>query len=119
MSFIEITRTLRSLTQAPGRLFLTLLGIVIGSAAIVLVMSLLEGGKSALIRTNQGVTGADLVVVSGKRLPERARLLGRSFPERTERRWRRLGSCRTAASMRTPAGTPARTFAARTSACGW
>ncbi|MCA9595820.1 MAG: ABC transporter permease [Myxococcales bacterium] len=77
MSFIEITRTLRSLTQAPGRLFLTLLGIVIGSAAIVLVMSLLEGGKSALIRTNQGVTGADLVVVSGKRLPERARLLGR------------------------------------------
>jgi putative ABC transport system permease protein len=71
MSPVEVLRDLRSLASSPGRLLLTLLGIVIGAASIVVVMGLLEGGKRALIATNQGVTGSDLVVVSRKALPER------------------------------------------------
>ena len=77
MSPGEMLRTVRSLFSAPGRLALTLLGIVIGSAAIVVVTGLLEGGKQALVRANQGVTGSGLVVVSRKHLPARERALGR------------------------------------------
>ena len=76
MSPSEILRTLRSLGSAPGRLALTLLGVAIGSAAIVLVMGLSEGGRAALVRANQGVTGSNLVVVSQKRLPVRERMRG-------------------------------------------
>jgi len=83
MSPRETLRSLRSLASSPGRLLLTLLGIVIGSASIVLVAGLLEGGKRALIATNQGVTGSDLVVVSRKALPERERRHGR--PELSRR----------------------------------
>ncbi len=76
MNLSEMLRTLRSLGSAPGRLALTLLGVAIGSAAIVLVMGLSEGGRAALVRANQGVTGSNLVVVSEKRLPERERVRG-------------------------------------------
>jgi putative ABC transport system permease protein len=65
---------------------------MIGSGAIVLVMGLLEGGKEALVRTNQGVTGADLVVVSKKQLPESERRLGR--PELSRADGRAVGKTR-------------------------
>lgn len=76
MSPGEMLRSLRSLLAAPGRLALTLLGVAIGSATIVLVMGLSEGGREALVRANQGVTGSNLVVVSTKRLPARERVRG-------------------------------------------
>lgn len=77
MSPAEMLRTVRSLLSSPGRLALTLLGIVVGSAAIVVVTGLAEGGKQALVRANQGVTGSDLLVVDRKHLPGREQLRGR------------------------------------------
>lgn len=86
MNLLDLVRSLKVLLSAPGRLVLTLLGIVIGSAAIVLVMGLLEGGKRALVQANQGATGSDLIVVRDKALPERERVRARPELSRADAR---------------------------------
>ncbi|MEZ4220640.1 MAG: ABC transporter permease [Polyangiaceae bacterium] len=83
MNALDMLRSLRTLLSAPGRLALTLVGIVIGSAAIVMVMGLLESGKVALIRANQGVTDSDRLVISRRDLPAREARHGR--PELSRR----------------------------------
>lgn len=49
-----------------SRAALTLLGIAIGSGSIVLLAGMMRGGETALLRANQGVTGADIVQVRRK-----------------------------------------------------
>jgi putative ABC transport system permease protein len=95
MSGTDLVRSFATLLRAPGRLALTLLGIVIGSAAIVLVMGLLEGGKLALVRANQGATGSDLILVRKKEIPARQRLHAR--PELSRSDARSLSAMRAAA----------------------
>jgi putative ABC transport system permease protein len=54
-----------------------LLGIIIGSGAIVLVAGLVHGAEVALVAANQSVSGSDLVTIRAKDLPPRERLRGR------------------------------------------
>jgi putative ABC transport system permease protein len=68
---------LRALTGQRLRTLLTLLGIIIGSGAIVLVAGLVHGAEAALVAANQSVTGSDLVQIRAKDLPPRERLRGR------------------------------------------
>jgi putative ABC transport system permease protein len=77
MSWSERIRALRALTGQRLRTLLTLLGIMIGSGAIVLVAGLVHGAEVALVAANQSVTGSDLVQVRAKDLPPRERLRGR------------------------------------------
>ncbi|HEU4407663.1 MAG TPA: ABC transporter permease [Polyangiaceae bacterium] len=56
-----------------SRAALTLLGIAIGSGSIVLLAGVLRGGEDALVRANQGVTGADIVQVRRKDASEAER----------------------------------------------
>jgi putative ABC transport system permease protein len=60
---------MKALFLEPGRTLLTLVGIVIGAGAIVMVAALVAGGQDALLRANQGVTDSDLVVVRDKAPP--------------------------------------------------
>ena len=71
MNVLDHFRQLRGAAREPGRLLLTLFGIIVGSAAIVLVSGLLEGGKRALLRSNQQATGADLVHIKRLQLSEK------------------------------------------------
>ena len=98
MNAVDLMRSLRTLLRRPGRLALTLLGIVIGSAAIVLVMGLLEGGKLALVRASQGATGADLILVRKAEVAEAARLHAR--PELSRQDARILGDLQSARGRR-------------------
>jgi putative ABC transport system permease protein len=77
MSWRERIRALRALTGQRLRTLLTLLGIMIGSGAIVLVAGLVHGAEVALVSANQSVTGSDLVQIRAKDLPPRERLRGR------------------------------------------
>jgi putative ABC transport system permease protein len=77
MSFRDRIRALRALTGQRLRTLLTLLGIMIGSGAIVLVAGLVHGAEVALVAANQSVTGSDLVQIRAKDLPPRERLRGR------------------------------------------
>jgi putative ABC transport system permease protein len=64
MQPLDLIRTVRHTFEANRwRVFLTLLGIMIGAGSIVLLASLLDGGQEALVKTNQGATDADLVRV--------------------------------------------------------
>ncbi len=63
-SLIDIWRIL---SRDPVGLFLTLLGVVLGSASLVFLASSLEGASAALARTSQQATGSDIVRI----LPER------------------------------------------------
>ena len=51
----------RTLLGNRARVLLTLLGMVIGSGTIVLLASLLRGGREALVRTSQMATESDLI----------------------------------------------------------
>lgn len=70
---LDVLRSLSALFGRPGRTLLTLLGIVIGSGAIVLVSALVAGGQAALLHANQGVTDSDLVLVREKAAPRKER----------------------------------------------
>jgi putative ABC transport system permease protein len=59
------------------RTSLTLLGIIIGSGAIVLVAGLVHGAEVAIVAANQSVSGSDLVTIRARDLPPRERLRGR------------------------------------------
>jgi putative ABC transport system permease protein len=85
MNALDLLRTVRALGAHPLRLLLTLFGIVIGAAAIVLVASLIRGGQDALVRTSQRATDSDLVTVSRKDPPPAER-------ERTRRELSRRDS---------------------------
>ncbi|HMI84049.1 MAG TPA: ABC transporter permease [Polyangiaceae bacterium] len=77
MIWRERLRALRALTGQRLRTLLTLLGIMIGSGAIVLVAGLVHGAEVALVAANQSVTGSDLVQIRAKDLPPRERRRGR------------------------------------------
>lgn len=77
MNWRERLRALRALTGQRLRTTLTLLGIIIGSGAIVLVAGLVHGAEVALVAANQSVSGSDLVTIRAKDLPPRERLRGR------------------------------------------
>ena len=47
----------RVFASNPGRTLLTLVGIMIGSGSIVLLASLLRGGREALVNTGQREIG--------------------------------------------------------------
>lgn len=70
-------RALRALTGQRLRTSLTLLGIIIGSGAIVFVAGLVHGANIALVEANQSVSGSDLVQIRAKDLPPRERRRGR------------------------------------------
>lgn len=77
MNLRERLRALRALAGQRLRTSLTLLGIIIGSGAIVLVAGLVHGAEVALVTANQSVSGSDLVTIRAKDLPPRERLRGR------------------------------------------
>jgi putative ABC transport system permease protein len=77
MKLRDRLRALRALTGQRLRTSLTLLGIIIGSGAIVLVAGLVHGANIALVEANQSVSGSDLVQVRAKDLPPRERRRGR------------------------------------------
>jgi putative ABC transport system permease protein len=77
MSALDYLRALSALAAHPGRSALTLLGIIVGAAAIVLVAGIVSGTEAALIRTAQSATGSDLVVVRQRELPPAERARGR------------------------------------------
>lgn len=77
MKWRDRIRALRALTGQRLRTLLTLLGIMIGSGAIVLVAGLVHGAEVALVVANQSVTGSDLVQIRAKDLPPRERRRGR------------------------------------------
>jgi putative ABC transport system permease protein len=86
MNFGERLRALRALAGQRLRTALTLLGIIIGSGAIVLVAGLVHGAEIALVTANQSVSGSDLVTVRAKDLPPRERLRGRPELSRSDSR---------------------------------
>jgi putative ABC transport system permease protein len=64
MQLFDLARTVRhTFATNRGRVFLTLLGIMIGAGSIVLLASLLDGGQEALAKTNQDANDADLLRV--------------------------------------------------------
>ncbi len=69
-TFRQVWETFRSNRM---RFALTLLGVVIGSASLVLLSGLLEGGKEALILASHRASEDDLVTVSARRAPEKDR----------------------------------------------
>jgi putative ABC transport system permease protein len=79
MKWRERIRALRALSGQRLRTLLTLLGIVIGSGAIVFVAGLVHGAEVALVAANQSISGSDLVQIRARDLPLRER--GRGRPE--------------------------------------
>lgn len=72
MSPLDLAVTLRrSLAGNRARLVLTLLGVIIGSASIVMLAGLLKGGEEALVKLNQGVHGSDLIRVGREEPPDK------------------------------------------------
>ena len=70
MKTIDLLRTATSsLRTNVGRSFLTMLGIIIGVAAIVLVISLGEGAQGIILAQIQGV-GGDTIIIRPGREPE-------------------------------------------------
>lgn len=86
MTVLDRLRALRALLREPLRTALTLLGIIIGSGAIVLVVGLVAGAETAIVAANQSITGSDLVEVRKKELPARERLRGRPELDRADAR---------------------------------
>ncbi len=60
---LEVVRSLGGAFAHRVRAALTLLGIVIGTGSIVLLASLLHGGETYLVHTNQAVSDNDIVEV--------------------------------------------------------
>ncbi len=63
MRIMDLARAVRFALQGGMRTALTLLGLVIGTGSIVLLASLLHGGREALLQANQDATDADLIRV--------------------------------------------------------
>lgn len=84
MNLRERLRALKALTGQRLRTSLTLLGIIIGSGAIVLVAGLVHGANIALVEANQSVSGSDLVQIRAKDLPPRERRRGRPELSRSD-----------------------------------
>lgn len=61
MSFFDLVRSLGGAFAHRARAALTLLGIVIGTSAIVLLVSLLHGGEAFLLHANQEASANDVV----------------------------------------------------------
>ena len=59
----------RTLLGNRARVALTLLGMMIGSATLVLLASLLRGGREALLRTSQAASESDLIDVEADEPP--------------------------------------------------
>ncbi len=55
------------------RFALTLTGVIIGSASLVLLSGLLEGGKEALVMASQRAEEEDLIEIRSRRAPEKDR----------------------------------------------
>src|SRR5262245_35224436 len=68
-----VVGALRSLAAHRARALLTLLGIVIGAGSIVLLASLLAGGKAVLMSSSQDATESDLVRVDRRDPPNSQR----------------------------------------------
>lgn len=73
MTARDLLRASRSVLRDRMRAALTLLGIVIGSGAIVLLAGLLAGGEDALLRANQQANDADLIAVGRAEAPGKDR----------------------------------------------
>jgi putative ABC transport system permease protein len=69
MKAFDLVRSLGGAFAHRLRASLTLLGIVIGSGSIVLLASLIVGGRTLLIDQSQGITDADVVVVEKNQAP--------------------------------------------------
>jgi putative ABC transport system permease protein len=69
MSGFDLLRSLGGAFAHRLRASLTLLGIVIGSGSIVLLASLIVGGRTLLIDQSQGITDADVVIVEKNQAP--------------------------------------------------
>jgi putative ABC transport system permease protein len=63
MRVLDLAMAVRFALQGGMRTALTLLGLVIGTGSIVLLASLLHGGREALLQANQDATDADLIKV--------------------------------------------------------
>ena len=69
MKAYDLVRSLGGAFAHRLRASLTLLGIVIGSGSIVLLASLIVGGRTLLIDQSQGITDADVVIVEKNQAP--------------------------------------------------
>jgi putative ABC transport system permease protein len=63
MTGSDIVRAWRALAAERLRTGLTLLGIVMGTSSLVLLVSLLDGGRDALMAANQEASESDVIVV--------------------------------------------------------
>jgi putative ABC transport system permease protein len=84
MTVRDRLRGLRVLRAELLRTTLTLLGIVLGSAAIVLVAGIVAGAEVAIVHANQNVTGSDLITVRRRELPSHERMRGRPELDRRD-----------------------------------
>ncbi|NUO49116.1 MAG: ABC transporter permease [Polyangiaceae bacterium] len=73
MSGPNIVEVLSALRARAGRAWLTMLGVAIGSGAIVLLVSLLTSGKDALHAAAQDASESDVVVLRRDSPPEHQR----------------------------------------------
>lgn len=69
MSLLDILGSLGGAFAHRLRASLTLLGIMIGSGSMVLLASLIVGGRTLLLDQNQGITDSDVVVVERDQPP--------------------------------------------------
>ena len=69
MNLLDLLRSVSGAFAHRLRASLTLLGIVIGSGSIVLLASLIVGGRTLLIDQSQGITDSDVVVVEKNQAP--------------------------------------------------
>lgn len=69
MGTLDMLRSLGGAFTHRLRAFLTLLGIMIGTGSIVLLASLIVGGKTLLIDQNQRVSDTDVIVIESKDTP--------------------------------------------------
>ncbi|MBX3227130.1 MAG: ABC transporter permease [Labilithrix sp.] len=73
MGTLDLLRSLGGAFAHRVRAFLTLLGIMIGTGSIVLLASLIVGGKTLLIEQNQRVSDSDVIAVDQKDAPQAQR----------------------------------------------
>jgi putative ABC transport system permease protein len=86
VSLVDLLSMVRAALANRGRAALTLLGIMIGAATIVLLASLMRGGEEALIAKNQQAVDADLITVSRAAAPVSDRDRTRRELSRTDAR---------------------------------
>jgi putative ABC transport system permease protein len=73
MRFIDCLRSLDAAFAHRVRAALTLLGLIVGSASIVLLASLLRGGEEYLVHTNQEASNDDVAEAYGDEPPPEQR----------------------------------------------